>query len=150
MVAWDKLGKKDQSRYMIAVGNLYGNHQSVVPPKTPRKKRNNIEEQNQIKFSTWLKEKGIWHTASANGGSRNPIEGAKLKRMGVSAGYPDITIPYVTKLYPGLYIEFKRDKKAPISEYQLAWLDFLTRQGYYATVCYSFEEAVEVFNFYFS
>ena len=31
-----------------------------------------------------------WHTP--NGGSRNAIEGAKLKRMGVKPGVPDIAI----------------------------------------------------------
>lgn len=150
MVAWDKLGKKDKSRYMIAVGNLYGDQQSVVPLKKPRKKRQNIEEQEQIKFSTWLTKKGIRHYGSPNGGSRHMLEAVKLKRMGASAGYPDITIPYPNKTHHGLYIELKRPDGGVVSEVQQEWLDFLNAQGYYAVVSYGFDEAIKVFNYYFS
>lgn len=66
------------------------------------------EDHEQICLASWLDRKGILFTASANGGSRYMAEAVKLKRMGVKAGFPDITIPIARKGYHGLYIELKR------------------------------------------
>ena len=64
------------------------------------------EDALQITVMKWLKlalpaDAVAFHPA--NGGSRNPIEGAKLKAMGVVAGAPDIVIfwgerPYCIEL----------------------------------------------------
>ncbi len=55
----------------------------------------NREDRLQVSVMQWLKlalpaDAIAFHPA--NGGSRNPIEGAKLKAMGVVAGAPDIVI----------------------------------------------------------
>lgn len=44
----------------------------------------------------------------ANGGSRNLIEGAKLKRLGVKTGVPYVIPPIAKQSSHGLVIELKR------------------------------------------
>jgi hypothetical protein len=91
-----------------------------------------------------MKKENIKHSASANGGYRHPLEALKFKRMGVSKGWPDLTIPYKRKHYGGLYIELKRLRGGVISEEQKEWLDFLKTQDYYATVANGFDEAKDI------
>ena len=75
-----------------------------------------------------------------NGGSRNAIEAANLKKQGVKAGVPDICLPVPNKGYHGLYIELKYGKNKP-SENQKQWIKALDKQGYRAVVCYGCVEA---------
>lgn len=42
-----------------------------------------------------------------NGGSRNKIEAANLRRQGVRSGVPDLCLPVARGNYHGLYIELK-------------------------------------------
>lgn len=42
-----------------------------------------------------------------NGGSRNRLEAANLKKQGVKSGVPDICLPVARGAYHGLYIEMK-------------------------------------------
>lgn len=98
----------------------------------------------------WLQRKGIRFAASANGGKRHLLEAIKFKRMGVAAGFPDITIPYASGAYHGLYIEMKRQVGGKLSDYQIEWLDFLRSQGYYAECAKGFKEAKDVVEYYFS
>ena len=108
------------------------------------------EDQEQILFVTWLNKKGIRVCASANGGSRHYLEAFKLKRMGVSPGFPDLFIPIPCGIYHGLFIEMKRKIGGKISESQVEWINFLKSQGYYAEVAKGFEEAVEITDRYFA
>jgi hypothetical protein len=64
--------------------------------------------------------------------------------MGMSPGFPDITIPYKSGRYGGLYIEMKREKGSTITPEQRAWLAFLRTQDYFADVAYSFEEGKQI------
>lgn len=48
-----------------------------------------------------------------NGGSRNRLEAANLKRQGVKAGVPDLCLPVASGKYHGLYIELKYGKNKP-------------------------------------
>lgn len=107
------------------------------------------EDQEQIMLVTWLTRQGIKHYAIPNGGARSMTEGIKLKRMGVSAGAPDICIPIPSGCYHGLYIELKRTSGGRISPAQSDWLAFLTEKGYYAQVAKGFDEAREVISHYF-
>ena len=75
-----------------------------------------------------------------NGGSRNKIEAANLKRQGVKAGVPDICLPVARGGYHGLYIELKAGRNKA-TEKQREWLTALEREGYQAVVCYGWEEA---------
>ncbi|MCI8442549.1 MAG: VRR-NUC domain-containing protein [Provencibacterium sp.] len=78
--------------------------------------------------------------AIPNGGSRNVIEAANLKRQGVKAGVPDIFLPVPRGPYHGLWIEMKV-KPNKLTEKQRDWLAFLSRMGYRTAVCYGMNEA---------
>ena len=65
----------------------------------------------------------------------------EAKAMGVKRGVPDICLPVPLGGYAGLYIELKAGKNRPTPE-QREWLSALTQFGYFAVVCYGFEEAV--------
>lgn len=92
-------------------------------------------------LATWMTKHGILFAASANGGSRNWLEALKLKRMGVSSGFPDLFIPIPTKDWHGFFIEMKREKGGVVSDQQKYWLNELTKKGYLAIVCRGFNEA---------
>lgn len=88
--------------------------------------------------------------ATPNGGSRHVVEAVNLKRTGVKAGIPDVTLPVPRGKYHGLYIELKRESLRPktlkskggISDPQLEWIVRLRSQGYAVHVCYGAEEAI--------
>lgn len=77
---------------------------------------------------------------SPNGGKRNAREGAKFKRMGTRAGFPDLFLPYPNRKYAGLFIELKSEG-GKASKSQNEWVMKLNTRGYYAKVCVGFEEA---------
>jgi hypothetical protein len=108
------------------------------------------EESEQIMLSVWLTKQGIRHNANANGGRRNLLEAIKFKRMGVSAGFPDIEVPLPSGPFHGLYIEMKRQKGGRLSDNQLEWLSYLRDKGYMAEVAKGFEEAKEIVLHYLS
>jgi len=78
-----------------------------------------------------------------NGGSRNTLEAANLKRQGVKAGVPDLCLPVARNGFHGLYIEMKYGKNKT-TENQKEWLEELTAQGYFTAVCYGAEEAERI------
>lgn len=82
-----------------------------------------------------------------NGGSRNSLEAANLKRQGVKAGVPDLCLPVPKRNYHGLYIEMKYGKNKTTAA-QEEWLEALGQQDYKTVVCYSAEEAREVIKEY--
>lgn len=75
-----------------------------------------------------------------NGGSRNKLEAANLKRQGVRAGVPDLFLPVARGDFHGLFIEMKYGKNKPTDK-QKEWLVNLGGQGYAVAVCYGFNEA---------
>lgn len=90
---------------------------------------------------------------SANGGSRNVLEAANLKRSGVRKGVPDIFLPVARHGFYGLFIELKRthregEAKARVSLEQKEMIQYLSDQGYYALVCFGFESAVDTIRQY--
>lgn len=104
----------------------------------------------QIKFNVWF-DKFLWGNGykwfhPPNGGSRNAIEGAKFKRMGVKKGILDIIIPMARKSFYGLVIELKRvdGKMSDVSEEQWEWLYFFKAQNWSAYVAFGFEQAKSI------
>jgi len=87
--------------------------------------------------------------AIPNGGSRNIIEAANLKRQGVKSGVPDLCLPVARNGYHGLYIELKT-AKGRTSENQDAWIAELRGQGYRVEVAMGCEEAIEILRGYLS
>ncbi len=82
-----------------------------------------------------------------NGGSRNRMEAANLKKQGVKAGVPDLFLPVPRGSYHGLFIELKYGKNTP-SENQEKWLKKLNDQGYAAVICYGWTEAAALIETY--
>jgi len=97
--------------------------------------------------------------AIPNGGSRNPIEAAKLKRTGTLAGVADLFVmkskEYPDSKYPeryihiwhGLFIELKVGKNT-LSESQADFSALSQAAGYRYTICRSIDEFMNVVNEY--
>mgnify|MGYP004666730145 CR=1 FL=1 len=75
-----------------------------------------------------------------NGGSRNKLEAANLKKQGVRAGVPDICLPVARGGYHGLFIELKFGKNKTTAK-QDEWLAKLNEKGYAVAVCYGCKKA---------
>lgn len=84
-----------------------------------------------------------------NGGKRNKLEAARLKRGGVKKGVPDLCLPVSKGTYHGLYIEMKFGNGRTSKE-QKEWILNLNHQGYKAVVCNGFEEAKDTIINYMS
>lgn len=82
-----------------------------------------------------------------NGGNRNAREGAKLKRMGVLAGVPDLHLPAARGGYISLYIEMKFGG-GRTSKGQQDFISLATEFDNCCRVCYSAEEAIETIKAY--
>ncbi len=112
-----------------------------------------LEEQEQQWLVQWLNAKGLLFYAIPNSQdlsgvnrvhARNSM--AKLKRMGLKPGIPDIVV-----LLPkfAVYIELKRQKGGVVSDPQKKWLDTLNLLKYCrAHVCRGFGEAVDIIEGY--
>ena len=115
-----------------------------------RKRSEATEQERVINWATFyakdFPELDLLHHIP-NGGSRNQLEAANLKRQGVKAGVPDICLPVARNGYHGLYIELKAGKNKATKN-QEKWQVFLNDQGYYAVICYGWREAAKVIEEY--
>lgn len=133
---------KPSKKYWGAYNGLYG----AIPKKEVEEEgsgeksshKSNLEElrafpteqQEQFRVVAWIHRQNLIVHHSPNGGYRDYREGAKFKRLGVSAGYPDLHLPYARKGFHGLFIELKRVKGGRLSDPQIFWRDFLMKEGY--------------------
>lgn len=111
-----------------------------------RRRSEATEQETLIQWCEWQQAshpelKLIYHIP--NGGSRNTLEAANLKRQGVKAGVPDLCLPVARAGFHGLYIEMKYGRNKT-TENQKEWLEELTAQGYFTAVCYGAEEAERI------
>jgi hypothetical protein len=103
-----------------------------------------------------------WYHAIPNGGNRGDnaksraIEGGKMKAEGVKSGVHDTFWPLARGPYSGLYIEMKkRDLKRSLnpthgaSEEQKEFGQFVVDNGFFAIVCYGWEEAAKYLQSYY-
>ena len=83
----------------------------------------------------------------ANGELREKRVGAKLKRMGVVPGVPDLWLPVPSAGYVGLAIELKAigGHTSPDQDW---WLLELTRNGWYTAVRYGWLSAAKMIAWY--
>ena len=79
--------------------------------------------------------------AVPNSAKRNPKTAQYMKSEGMKAGVPDIVIPIPRGNYHGMFIELKRKQGGKASPEQLAWSVTLGNLGYYAIICYGWDEA---------
>lgn len=96
------------------------------------------EHQEAEAFATWLRINRYRFTHIPNEGSGSVARGRKLKREGVSAGFPD----YVIFLKNGLtlFIELKRQNGVATTS-QKSWGKFLREFGHLWFVCKGWEQA---------
>ncbi|MFV0519754.1 MAG: VRR-NUC domain-containing protein [Lachnospirales bacterium] len=119
-----------------------------------QEKRYPLESVEQKLLFEWAKVVSNKHKelnlmyAVPNGGSRNRIEAANLKKQGVKAGVPDICLPVARNGFNGLYIELKRQKGSRTSPEQKEWIEQLEQQGYKAVICFGFDEGKKVLEEY--
>ena len=108
------------------------------------------EDALQMAVASLLDASGLTWFHPANGEHRNPITGAKLKRMGVKAGMPDVMILDSAlgelSFYDGLAIELKspdaKGKRPKPRANQLEWHERLRKCGWRVAVCYSMDEVI--------
>lgn len=84
--------------------------------------------------------------AIPNGGLRNKVVAAKLKREGVKPGVYDIFCSVPAGGWHGMYMEMKVGRNT-LSEEQKAFKK-ANEQDYYFCTCYTLEAAMEEFNNY--
>lgn len=65
-----------------------------------------------------------------------------FKAEGLKKGVPDLCLPVARGGYHGCFIELKKPGGV-ISPEQAKWLDALTAQGYYATLCIGPDDAIQ-------
>lgn len=82
-----------------------------------------------------------------NEGKRSLQYGARLKKMGMQKGFPDLIIPIPKGKYHGLYIEVKVNNNTTTAD-QKKWLKILSSNGYAATACWGIDEGIAVVNRY--
>ena len=85
--------------------------------------------------------------AIPNGGHRHKAVAGRMKAEGVRAGVPDLMLPVARGGYHGLWMELKI-KPNKVSEAQAEWLEWLDRQGYAASLCWSAEELIDTVTWY--
>ncbi len=81
--------------------------------------------------------------AVPNGGRRDIRTAIRLKAEGVKAGVPDLCLPVARGGYHGAYVEMKYGKNATSDE-QRRWIARLRQEGYFVTVCYSWNDAADI------
>lgn len=108
------------------------------------------ENQVQGAFFEWVRGYGVreypelkWCHHIPNGGFRDPVTAAILKKQGVKPGILDTCLPVARNGYHGLYIEFKRPKE-PLSDEQKEFSEFLTKQGYAAHCVDDWQKAIVI------
>lgn len=117
-----------------------------VKPKTTEAD----EQKALMQWAKWQEKKYpelklLYHCP--NGGTRNKMEAANLKRQGVKAGVPDLFLPVARNGKYGMFIEMKVGRNK-CTDNQKKWIRNLLEQGYEVKVCYSCEEAIQVIKKY--
>lgn len=118
--------------------------------KYPKTKNESVEQATLFEWVKWNihihPELEMLHHIP-NGGSRHPLEAANLKKQGVKAGVPDLSLPVPKGGYHGLYIELKAHNNT-LSYNQEEWLKKLSGYGYYSAVCWGWEQAKNIIEKY--
>ena len=82
-----------------------------------------------------------------NEGKRSLNYAARMKKMGLRRGFPDLLVPLARGGYHGLFIEMKYGKNKTTKE-QKEWLERLSAEGYACAVCYNAAEAIKTIENY--
>jgi hypothetical protein len=110
--------------------------------------RETNEQQMLIRWAHYHPICSKYLIAIPNGGSRNLLEGAKLKREGVKRGVSDLFLAYPSNGFHGLWIEMKRKSTYAISPEQRAWMELMRSVGYAGHIAFGWEDAVRIIKEY--
>ena len=125
---------------------------NILPKKHQKKSGSKkvycpLEEKEQETIAQYLDIKKFCWIHVPNGGNRDVITGAKLKRQGVKAGFPDIQIfdaPISEgKKYRGLIIELKRREGGRLRENQKEWIEELRARNWLCYVAHGAMDGIE-------
>ena len=105
------------------------------------------EELEQVMVVEWCDLKKIPVVHVPNEGKRSAAYAARLKRIGMRPGFPDLFIPLARGRYHGLFIEMKHGS-GRASGAQESWLRLLSREGYAVSISYGFDAAKRVIEKY--
>jgi len=110
-----------------------------------------IESQIQIACVTWFKLQYAQYAKNffsvPNGGFRNKITGAILKKEGALSGVADLQLAVPNRFYHGLFIEMKQPKGTQ-QDTQKEFQKAVESQGYKYVICRSLDEFMEIINNY--
>lgn len=103
------------------------------------------EDAEQIELARWLDARKVLWFHCPNGSLAAPQYRAKLARLGVKKGVPDIIILDVPPGLPwiGVAIEMKRQKGGSVSKEQKAWLMAMLERGWFAFVAKGASAAIK-------
>lgn len=94
------------------------------------------------------KHQGLAFMHASQSGMRCSFSAAKkAKSEGMKKGIPDISLPFPSGQYHGLFIELKADG-GKVSPEQMWWIDNLNSVGYRAEICFGWVNAAKVISEY--
>ena len=154
MTRWANLPKKDAKRLGLeGVRELdqvekKEKRQAIKKMTSKQLKKDTAptEYEEQIKLAEYLDMKNYLWCHVPNGGNRNAITGAKLKRQGVKPGVPDVLIFDVPQYnWNGIAIELKRSNGRPsdVRETQKEWLGELESRDWQTKIAFGADEAID-------
>ncbi len=149
------IGDDAEKRARFLASHPEGNLPALPKTRGPRKpSAGPSEHQVQSAVISW------WHWACGgyklpefalfavpNGGARDPITGAKLKREGVRPGVPDLVLAAPRDQFHGLLIEMKVGDNKP-SDKQQEFIEYLQGAGYCTSVHWTADSAIEAIKEY--
>jgi hypothetical protein len=104
-----------------------------------------LEAEEQMRVIAWCQQQGYpYNRIYAIENERKtltPQQAARRTKMGVRPGIPDLALDIAREPFHGLKIEMK-SAKGKVSELQQYEINQLRKEGYFAIVCYSAEEAI--------
>lgn len=95
-------------------------------------------------WDAWSRNLPYLAFAIPNGGARNAVTGAMLKREGVLKGVFDIFIGWPRNGKHGILIEMKRRKGGEVTKEQISFKAKMEAAGYECHICKGWEEAKQV------
>lgn len=103
------------------------------------------EYQEQVALASWLDSLGVVWCHVPNEGIRDRRTGAKLRRVGLKRGVPDVLVfsPPTYGTHTGAAIELKRRDRGEATSAQREWLDKLSELGWATIVAHGAREAVD-------
>ena len=114
---------------------------------------NHTESNLQAQCVRWFRlahrKQSILLNSVPNGGARNAVTGAIIKREGAVRGVADLELNMARGGWHGLKIEMKTPKGRQSPE-QKQWQKAVEEQGYYYAVCRCFDDFYNLVEWYLS